>query len=242
MTVLAGPGGLQPLSGWKLVAMQILIGFAGGAIAAVAKYYMRDHADILELMRLEQVGRAKALIVGYCLGGLALGVLGAAAAWYSAQVDPRKLFFVGISAPSIISAMIPGLDVGNAAPKVQRGSWMIEQLSPVSPAYAQASDESCIGDNPILKGFKLFFGIQEKYDRYRIIVGSKRDFGEAEVRAKTLNSSDPSLKAYTAPRRCESEFYPIVVGDSLPLDEAKKQLEKVRQSIPDAYLSPVPRS
>jgi hypothetical protein len=189
------------------------------------------------LIELQQNSKVAGLLFGYSIGAGILLFLGAIAAWISAEDDVRKLFFIGLSAPSLFAAGIPPAKAAEQLPI------KFEQISFISSAYAQDSKwASCVGDSSIEKGFKVFFGVsQDKYDKARVVVGSFKDPQVATAKAKEFASKDPSLKVSVGPRRCDNDYYPIVVGDPLPLQEAKKLKEKVQDSgFTDAYVSPGP--
>ena len=91
---------------------------------------------------------------------------------------------------------------------------------------------------------KTFFGVpQQKYDRYRVVVWSTKDRRAAAAKVKAVNAEDPTLKASVGKRACDSEYYPVIVGDYLPLEDAKKLRERASQLdvVDDPYLSPGPR-
>jgi hypothetical protein len=221
--------------GWKHIK-RLSVGALAGVTAAVVKYWTHDHANLMTLFETQQNAKVVGLLFGYSIGAGILLFLGAVAAWISAEDDVRKLFFIGLSAPSLFAAGIPPA-------KAEQLPIKLEQISFVSSAYAQDNKlASCVGDSSIAKGFKVFFGIaQDKYEMGRVVVGSFKDPQIATAKAKEFAAKDPSLKLSVGPRRCDNDYYPIVVGDPLPLQDAKKLKEKVQDSgFTDAFVSPGP--
>jgi hypothetical protein len=222
--------------GWKHIK-RLSVGALAGITAAVVKYWTHDHASLMNLIELQQNTKVVGLLFGYGIGAGILLFLGAIAAWISQEDDVRKLFFIGLSAPSLFAAGIPPA-------KAEQSPAKLEQISFISSAYAQDAKwtSSCVGDSSVEKGFKVFFGIpQDKFDKARVVVGSFKDPQIASAKAKEFAAKDPSLKWSVGPRRCDNDYYPIVVGDPLPIPDAKKLKEKVQDSgFSDAYVSPGP--
>jgi hypothetical protein len=218
--------------GWLL---RLVTGICAGLVEDVLRYFQLDHTRVLA--ELSKQGPPdmdfRGLFVGYCIGGAALAVLGAAAAviFASRQDNLAKVFAIGFSAPAALGGLLPS--------SVKADGWFPD-FSIVTPAHA----DDCVGDGPVLTGLKVFFGAApDKSGLYRVVAGSYKDPKVAATKAKELASTDATVKASVGPRRCGSDYYPVVVGDPLPLDDAKKKLDAVKKidSVPpDAYLSPVP--
>ena len=104
------------------------------------------------------------------------------------------------------------------------------------------SDDKCVGSTAFDKGFKAFFGVRERYDRFAIVVASGKSLADAQSKLKMISAEDPTLKRRTGPRACDNDFYPVFASDYLPASEAKPLLEKMRKlnTAPDAFLSPGP--
>lgn len=234
---------LQVTSGWGGLWRRLLIGALAGFTAAVAKYYTHNHEFIMSLVETEQHVRVPLLLTGYAIGACVLLFLGAITAWISNDNDIRRLFFLGLSAPSFLAIIIPAQSP-EVRPALRSKGVGIEYFMPISTAYAQdRSEAACIGDNAFAKGLKVFFGVQERYDKYRVIVGSFKNQSDAAAKAKAINAEDPSFKAVVGQRLCDNNYYPVVVGDYLPLQEAKQLMLRAEKlnSVPEAYLSPGPR-
>lgn len=227
---------------------RILVGAVAGFAAALVKYWAHDHADFVAVMiRPEDRVQIPWILVGYAIGATVLLILGALAAWISAENSLAKLFVIGLSAPSLFSSGIPKAPKPIIDPKpviekraiieVPRSA-TISGIFFIAAAHAQTRDEPCISSHPIQKGFYIFFGVQEKY---RVVVGSFSSRAQAVARAKAINDEDPTLKATVGLRHCDSSFYPVVVGEPLAIEEARRLLErarKIKSVEPDSFLSP----
>lgn len=227
---------------WNIHLTRILVGALAGFTAALVKYISHDHSHVMQLLEMEQQSKVPTLLIGYSVGAIILLILGAVAAWISAENDIRKMFFIGLSAPSLFAAGVPPASqpsiIGTTSAKP---SWIIEQI--ITPAYGQGSvPTECIGDGAFVKGFKLFFGQREQIAGYDVVVGSYRDPKQALAKATAINAEDASFKAHVGPRRCDNDFYPVLVGGVSSLEEAKKLAAKAKtlNSIEDAFVSPVP--
>jgi hypothetical protein len=237
---------------WFEPIKRILVGLVSGVAASLVKYWTHDHTNVLAMISKKDWDQVVSFALGYGVGLAVLMLLGGIAAWISKETDIRKLFFIGLSAPALFAAGIntPSGTPNQATPppaelriEPKKGTWWIDQFSLVSPAHAD-DDEACIGDSSFTKGLKTFFGMpQQKYDRYRVIVWSTKDPKAAATKAKAVNAADPTLKASVGKRACDSEYYPVLVGDYLPLEEAKKLRDRASQldAVDDPYLSPGPR-
>ncbi len=194
------------------------------------------------MIELEQQSKIPSLIIGYAGGAVILLILGAVAAWISAENDIRKMFFIGLSAPSLFAVAVPPASPSpNVSTGVGKTGWIIEEV--ISSAYAQQDISSrCIGDSAFAKGFKIFFGLREQIAGYGVVVGSYRDPKQAAAKAALINAEDATMKARVGLRHCDNDYYPVVVGDTGSLEDAKKLAEKAKKlnSVDDAYVSPVP--
>jgi hypothetical protein len=226
---------------------QILMGGFAGIIAALVKYISHDHPHILELIELDQQSKISELFIGYLGGGVILAVLGAVAVWWSGETESvRKMFAIGLSAPALIASAIqtnPPQGSIRVDADHKKGAWMIEQLIP--SAYAQGNYRpECIGDSAYLKGFKLFFGVRDNAEGYRVIVGSFLNAADAAAKAKAINAEDPNINASVGVRRCDNDYTPVIVGPAViaSLDEAKKLAAKADKldAVGDVFISPVP--
>jgi hypothetical protein len=227
---------------WKIHIMRLCMGALAGVTASIVKYWSHDHATVVDLIMKQRVDQLGSFWSGYSIGLVVLLFLGAVSAWVVREYDFRKMFWVGLSAPALLAAAIPPLPTDATRPLIR--SSLIDYLSPVSSALADDGAIKCVGDDAFTKGVKTFFGVPPKRsDKYTVIVGSFKDTKPAQEKIKQINSEEPTLKARLGVRSCASDWVPVVVGDPLPLDEAKKILYRAENldSISDAYLSPGPR-
>lgn len=228
----------------KIHFQRISTGATAGFTAALAKYYSHDHSHILALIGSPQQTNIIPLLMGYCGGALVLAILGAIVVCWSGETNIKKMFAIGLSAPSLLAAGLPSSDQPTIVrPDNQKANWLIEQV--ITPAQAQEAqvNSGCIGDYAFTKGFKLFFGLREPTIGYRVVVGSFLNPSDAAAKAKAINVDDPSIGAAVGPRHCDNDYYPVVVGGvTTSLDDAKKLAAKARDvsGVGDVYISPVP--
>lgn len=186
---------------------------------------------------METGARRAELFCGYGVGCAISMLAGAIAAWLSAQQSARWLFFIGMIGTSLLVPLLPGLQGGG-----KTTGWFFDDPQFITSAYAQ-SGEQCVGDTAFSKGFKAFFGVRDRYDKYAVVVASGKNPSDAQAKLKALSAEDASFKFRVAPRACDNDFYPVLASDYLPLEEAKPLLERAKKLkvSPDAYLTPGPR-
>ena len=221
--------------------VRIIVGGVAGLASLAAKflgqdayyiskwYYSTDLADIVNY---------KSLILLYFIMGPALIFLGAIVCWAADETNRLKLIALGVAAPAMITTFAGG-------PKTDthsvRAAWY-QEISPISPALAQAETPNCAtADASIVQGAKLFFGLGGAQD-YWVIVGSYTDKNDADELAKTINAKHPEMKAFVGKRQPCNEFYPVIVGDFLPYGDAVKLRRQAESLNPGSapYLSAYP--
>lgn len=223
---------------------RLCMGALAGFVASVVKYWSHDHIKVVGYIEKQQMDQFMNFTLGYSLGLLVLVFLGSISSWIVKEEDFRKMFWVGLSAPALLAAGIPSQQA--PSPIVKQGAFY---LSPISAAHAQGNPNfnmatDCVGDSAFQKGWKTFWGVpQERSDTFHVVAGSFSDIAAAQAKAKQLNTVNPGLKARVGARSCSSAYYPVVIGDLLPPDEARKALARVIKDtgVEDAYLSPGPR-
>jgi hypothetical protein len=227
---------------------QVFMGGFAGVVAALVKYISHDHPHILELIELDQQSKIPELMIGYAGGAVILFVLGAVAVWWSSETDSlRKMFAIGLSAPALFASALPTTAPQGSIPVEadhKKASWIIERI--ISSAYAQQGSykPDCIGDNAYVKGFKLFLGMKENIQGYRVVIGSYLNPADAAAKVKAVNAEDPTLNASVGLRRCDNDYTPALVGPPIipSLDDAKKLAAKANKLdvVSDVFISPVP--
>jgi|GEM_PF-5534348 len=219
---------------------RLWIGGAGGFFYTCIKNYFGAGIGIYGIWTMDPTSpRREELMFGYVSAYFVSILLGGVTAWLSAQKSGRLLFLIGMFGVQILLTILPGLQSKSDG----RVGWLIDEMRPVAPAYAQDQTEAkCVGDSAFLKGFKAAFGVRDQYNRFAVVVASGKSADDAQAKLKTLSVKDPSLKLYVGPRACDNDYYPVFASDYLPLDDAKTVLDKMRQSlgVPDAYLTPGP--
>ena len=86
-------------------------------------------------------------------------------------------------------------------------------------------------------------GTAQAVTRYWVIVGSFRDEKNAQAFADTISKQAPDLpKPFVGKTSPDNPFYPVIVGDYVPRQEAEKIRQQALNSklITDAYLSDYP--
>lgn len=92
------------------------------------------------------------------------------------------------------------------------------------------------------KGVGAFFGGGKGEQRYWVIAGSFKERADAEALATRINQLKPDLKAFVGKKAPNNEYYPVMVGDFVPLTDATR-LRDTAVQIPgaeQAYLSTFP--
>jgi SPOR domain len=82
---------------------------------------------------------------------------------------------------------------------------------------------------PLAEGVDLFFGKGKTEQHYWVIVGSHKDKNEAEAQALAINAKDPSLNAFVGKQMPGNIYYPVIIGDYVPLAEANRLLQTAKQ-------------
>jgi hypothetical protein len=226
---------------WSTHILRLGMGALAGLTATLVKYWSHDHARVFEMILKQQNEEIVRFSMGYSIGLIVLVFLGCISAWIVHEYDFRKMFWVGLSAPSLFAAGIPPLPAYASVP-VQT-TW-IENIGISTANAADDMSSRCVGDTAFVKGFKTFFGVpSERGDRYVVIIGSYRQPERAQARARQINEQEPSLRARVGARACSSDYYPVIVGEPATPDEASKTLSRVLKLdiVEDAYLSPGPR-
>ncbi len=232
------------MGNWLLHLQRISTGAMAGFTAALAKYISHDHTHILDLIGSPQQTNIPALLMGYCGGAVILAFLGAVTVCWSGETNIKKMFAIGLSAPSLLAVGIPSSNGPTMHPDNQKTNWLFEQV--ITPAQAQqmnATAPACIGDYAFTKGFKLFFGLRETIVGYRVVAGSFLNPSDAAAKAKAINAEDPSMNAAVGVRHCDNNYYPVVVGTvTTSLDDAKNLESKAKalDAVKEVYISPVP--
>jgi hypothetical protein len=209
------------------------IGGAGGIFYTALKNYFGAGIGIYGIWAMDLLSPNRGeQMFGYFSAYLVSGMIGGFVAWLSVQKSVRLLFLIGMFGVQILLTISPSL---------QSTSELIQQIQPITVAYAADTDQ-CVGDTAFFKGFKAAFGVREKYDKYAVIVASGKNVDDARIKLRRISAVDSTLKLKVGPRACSNDFYPVIASEYLSLDEANAALEKVKKStgLSDAYLSPGP--
>ena len=234
---------------------RVCVGALGGFSALLAKYLGQDHSYVNQLLAASDGGvpaELTALMYGYVIMGIILVVLGGIVGFATSERSRMKLLAMGVAAPAMITTFAGGSHPAEngAAGGIETG--VLELIVPGSVAYADehlASDavrepssliEQKQAQPSVVQGLKLFFGYGKELPRYRVIVGSFADVGNAHRLAEEINKQDPELRAYVAAQQPESGFYRVAVGDYLMIEEARavQQRAEALSVVDESWLSP----
>jgi hypothetical protein len=226
---------------WNIYCTRAATGIGAGVTTACVKYIRVDEPHVMAMIDSDQTKKIFFYLCAYGGSAVVFMILGAVAVLYSAVDNIRKMFAIGLSAPALLAT---GLS-GDTAPQLihpEKTGWFLEQI--ISPAYAQTvSSPECVGDGPFFKGLKQFWGWRDSIVGYSVVVGSYKEPAQAAAKVAAVNAEDSSMKAHVGPRRCDNDYYPVVVGDmATSLEQAKKLQAKAENlnAVEDAYISPVP--
>jgi hypothetical protein len=223
-------------------AGRFFIGVLGGLAASTSKVLALDVERLGHLVETGNFENMSDLLGTIYIVTPILMFLGGLVAWASAENHRMKLLAIGCAAPAMIA---PWTTV--KAEPLQIG-FMPEM---VTSAYAQTQVETK-QTGTYVKGLRALFGLERPGDnRYWVVVGSRKDLGEARKYASEINAIDPSMKAFVGEKRPGNDMYPIIVGGPeafYPLDKAnqlKDRAMKISIVPEDAHLSnyvtPLPR-
>lgn len=92
----------------------------------------------------------------------------------------------------------------------------------------------------VVEGVKYFLNLKQPEQRYRLIVGSYKNQTDAALKAEQIRKEDSALNVYVGQRMPDNQFFPVIIGDYIPLSDALKLQEKALslKSVEGAYLSP----
>jgi hypothetical protein len=220
-----------------------IIGALGGAAAILSKYIAQDHAFISQWSNIGDP-RYSDILLGYAILTPILIFLGAVIAGCSDETNKLKLLALAVSAPALVTTW-----AGGATPREQRpappptpgpAGWEL-RFSPVGTAFA-ADGSIHLAQGSIQRGVEAFFGAGKGEQRYWVIAGSFRDRAEAEDLARRINQQRPAMNAFVGKRAPNNEFYPVIVGNYVPLANATRLRDEISQVLggEQAYLSAFP--
>jgi SPOR domain len=225
---------------------RIIIGIMAG-LAAVCVKILRQDLDSIKgwwvSTRPEDITSLQSLFLSYYFLVPCLLFLGAVLCWLAVNETSKiKLFAIGLAAPAVITTLAGGPKQSPPPPPVIStpgpAGWNFD-IGIVTTAHAQTASSPCASGPSLIQGLKIFFGEPR---RYYVIVGGYKSKAEADAKAKEVNEEDPTVKAFVGKRKPCNDYYPVVVGDYLPQDEASKLLQKAKKldSADNVYLSDYP--
>lgn len=225
-----------------LTASPVLIGALGGMAAICVKYLGQDHGFVTQQLEVGNVAKIYSMGIGYAILAPILLFLGGLLAWVSGEVNRMKLLAIGVAAPALITTWAGGAvpdQIPQPAMDVPGRAGLLQEFLPITPALAQTGVTRQQPDVSVTQGVKLFFGIGKQEQRYWVIVGSYDTETEAARKAAIINAEAPEMKAFVGKRRPDNVYYPVLVGDYLPLAEANELMLRATalESVKEAYLS-----
>ena len=182
----------------------------------------------------------KIAVASYLIRVFALFAVGGLVGWlHRKEIDPVKLFQLGIAAPALITAAINGGNVTLPNAPIdqnKQASWNV-----ISQAYAQTTPEqglkhfSLPEETSTQMIYRGFFGALQK-NVWFVIAGSHLTREAAEKQVGQISKSGFSADVY-APYG-GNPYYAVVIGAQLELSEARKLQQKaVASGLPkDTYL------
>lgn len=226
---------------------KITLGALGGLSAVLAKFLGQDYPTVVAHAANFTADELIEIKIGYGLLTPILVFLGAFIAWLSDERRRMKIVALAVAAPALITTWSGGQ--GKSSPPV------LSSVPPsiISSAYAQSPETAKHGLPPahpdelankstwerIENGVAAFFGYGKQPRHYTVVVGSFIDQRAALDFAEQVNQEAPSLKAHVGARLQDAGYYPVIVGNPLPLGDARelKARALATQTIKDAYLS-----
>jgi hypothetical protein len=207
---------------------------ACGGLATLLTKFLSEHAEtVSHLVSDGNYVTAMNYGLGYAVYAPFLIGLGALVAVFSDEPNRRKLFYLGMVAPALITIVLNGRTAQKALGEIG-----------VAKAYAQTTSVQTIPDKlSVIEGLKLVLNFKDPEPKFRVVVGSYKSQTEAALKAETIKKENPklSLQVFVGDRAPGNEYYPVVVGGYLSLNEAISLQESVQKlkAVEGSYLSPV---
>lgn len=161
---------------------------------------------------------------GYVIKILILFSIGGVVAFlHQEEINPARLFELGIIAPALITAMVNGNNYVNAESQLKLIPKKISTNIIVSEAYAENVKIKQFGivESPAQQ---IWRGITSEAPQniWFVIAGSRKDLSAAEKLAEDFNRDKPGFHADVYDRYGDNEYYAVVIGANLTIKEAKK--------------------
>lgn len=180
------------------------------------------------------------VFLGYLIKVLILFLIGGIVAFlHQEEISPARLFELGIIAPALITALVNGNHYVNAEAHLKQVPRSISANIFVSEAHAETGKlkEFAIIESPAAQVWRGISGAQPN-NVWFVVVGSRQDQKKAEMLADQFNKEKPGFHASVYDRYGGNEYYAVVIGANLTLEEAKKLKRKaIAEGFPkDTYL------
>jgi hypothetical protein len=191
-----------------------IIGGLGGFAAILVKYLSHDHAAVVSYIStpvaaLPAGANLLSIVWGYLILTPILIFLGAIIGWVSYERHRVKLFFLGVSAPALVTTL----------PPVDLGTKKVAELIEPSPALAQSQGNisSYFADGD--RSYAIYMGSYTQPEMYNRII-------------KTINADVKSLHAFTTDftDRNGTQFKRLFVVQRFSLKEALDVRERLLKS------------
>lgn len=215
---------------------RFVIAGVGGVMPVLLNLVVIDLQTIL-------LGATALTIASYLIRAVALFALGGLIGWlHRNEVDPVKLFQLGIAAPALITAAINGGRVAlpDAPPAKQAAVWEIVATAIAQPPVGTLKEFSLPVETSAQQIYRGLFGALPK-NIWFVISGSHLERGDAERQAAEIRRRGFPADVY-APYG-GNPYYAVVIGAQITRDEALAlQRRAVAGGLPkDTYLWTFPQ-
>ena len=264
--VAAANGGDLPLG----IIQRVFFGALGGICAVVLKLVSQDKGLIGHYLVTFGSDESNQFFAAYAFLTVAMVFLGGVVGLCFAETNRGKMLMLGISAPALLGTYAGGEKVLTTAqppavgnPTTIGPAGLLDGFGLVAPAYAQgaAGSERDQAKNSFQIGIGAFPGMSADIrptatvlpdivpapgagdQHYWVVVGSHLDAAEAKAQAEAINAEAPDLGAFVGLQKPGNPYYPVIVGEYLPVTEATELLDEAKAVVvvePDSYLSAYP--
>jgi len=223
---------------------RLVLGTLGGFSAVLVKFLGQDYSNVVAHAANLTADQLLAYKIGYGLLTPILMFLGAFIAWISDEQKRIKIVMLAIAAPAMITTWSGG-QKADSTPELHSLLFHSVYAQSVEPAKErikiQNPDAITEKDTwqKVQDGVGVFFGYGNQPQKYWVIVGSYKDKEAAQQFADKINAEDNTLNAWIGLKLPGNDYYPVIVGDSSLLSEAKELRKRAlaTKSITNAYFS-----
>ncbi len=218
---------------------RITLGALGGISPIIISLLVVDIVQLFnETGLMDGIGLGIRFLVLIFIGGL-VGYL------HNKEEEPFKLFQLGIAAPALLTTAINGNSIANQTlMKEHSASADTPHYFFIKSAHAAETDYKNLSTfkQPKVSNTQLFLRgligtkLFSDDDDYFVIIGSHKNISKAKHQVKQVKKKKFKAKIYEPTDG--SQYYSVVIGANLNLDEAKKlQAQAIKNGLPrDTFL------